>query len=118
MNEKRASDLNVGELFREYGWDRIRRVIKIDHRGDSVLIDSESDEITLDRDTVVEIIDRVITGITGKITMSDGTVSDFTIDVDGWQQWGAVRERLGDSVHAVEVMHRALIEDDAIHEVS
>lgn len=56
-----------------------------------------------------------ITEITGKITLADGSVSEFTIGTDGgWQQWGATTERLGQTTDALEAMARALNEDNLI----
>lgn len=49
--------------------------------------------------------------VTGKITLSDGSVSEFDIYADGgWQQWGATRERLGQTVDAVSAMAEAVID--------
>ena len=50
--------------------------------------------------------------ITGTITQTDGTVSQFTIGRDGvWQQWGATRERLGETVDALDAMVAGLFDE-------
>lgn len=54
-----------------------------------------------------------ISEVKGTITLADGTTSEFSIGTDaGWQQWGATTERLGQTVDAIEVMARALAEDN------
>lgn len=56
-----------------------------------------------------------VAAINGTITMTDGTVSEFSITTDGgWQQWGTPRQRLGESVDAMEAMVRGLLEDDVL----
>lgn len=53
-----------------------------------------------------------VTSIEGTITTSDGATRSFTISADGvWQQWGAVTERLGDTVDVLESIARVLMED-------
>jgi hypothetical protein len=53
------------------------------------------------------------TYITGTITIG-GVPSEFQIDYEGWEQWGAVPDRLSQSVRAMEVMHEALCAEDII----
>lgn len=50
------------------------------------------------------------TQIKGEITMSDGTVSDFTIfDNNEWTQWGSVStERLGRTVDVMDALASGL----------
>ena len=46
--------------------------------------------------------------IRGEITLADGTRSEFSIHKDvGWQQWGAARERLGQTVDVVVTIAQA-----------
>lgn len=48
---------------------------------------------------------EAVTEIRGKIVLADGSTSEFAISEDyGWQQWGAVPERLGLSVPVVEAL--------------
>lgn len=56
-----------------------------------------------------------ITDISGTITLTDGTTSDFTIGTDGeWQQWGATTERLGETVNAMETIVAALLDENIL----
>lgn len=50
--------------------------------------------------------------ITGTITLDDGSVSEFTLDGDGYQQWGASRERLAETVDALSTIVYAFSESD------
>ena len=53
------------------------------------------------------------TYITGTITLTDGTESQFSIG-GGWMQGGAVTERLSESVAVVEAMVAGLLDADAL----
>ncbi|HEX6685548.1 MAG TPA: hypothetical protein VF062_22425 [Candidatus Limnocylindrales bacterium] len=56
-----------------------------------------------------------ISRITGTITLTDGSTSEFSIATDGgWQQWGAEPFRLAETVDALEALTRALFEDDLL----
>lgn len=56
-----------------------------------------------------------ISRITGTITLTDGTTSEFSIETDGgWQQWAAEPGRLGRTVDAMEALTRALFEDNLL----
>lgn len=50
--------------------------------------------------------------IRGTITLDDGTTSAFTIDGDGYQQWGADRARLGETVDALSTIVYAFTVSD------
>jgi hypothetical protein len=45
------------------------------------------------------------TYITGKITLSDGSETEFSITAEvGWQQWGNIPEKLGDTVDLMDAL--------------
>lgn len=49
-----------------------------------------------------------VTEIKGLVTLSDGSTSEFSLTKDlGWQQWGAVPERLGQTVDLMEALSQA-----------
>lgn len=57
--------------------------------------------------------------IMGKIVMLDGTPSDFSLEYPdgddygaGWQQWGAIRERLYRTSVLVEAMQNGITESE------
>ena len=53
--------------------------------------------------------------VEGTITLADGTTSEFLIGVDGgWSQWGATRERLGQSVDVVEALKEGLFAEELL----
>lgn len=53
--------------------------------------------------------DPKVSEIKGTIILEDGTTSEFSIGTDfGWQQWGAVTERLGSTVGVLEGMIEGL----------
>lgn len=50
-----------------------------------------------------------VTYVTGTIFTEDGERREFALTpLASWQQWGNLRERLGDSVEAVTAMQEAL----------
>lgn len=54
--------------------------------------------------------DKRVTKVRGTITLEDGSTSEFAIYGDGgYQQWGAVRERLGATVHPLTAVCDALL---------
>ena len=62
--------------------------------------------------------DQRVASVSGKITLEDGSVSEFHIGTDyGWSQWGAVQERLGASVGILEGMIEGMKEAE-VHFVS
>jgi hypothetical protein len=82
MSDIRASELEEGMRYREYGMDDAVTIKVIDWHGDTVLITStDGMELTLDRDTVVE---RVKTTVT-----PPPAVPDFSKDVPGQSFGGA-----------------------------
>ena len=53
--------------------------------------------------------------IEGVVTLEDGTKSEFVIGADGgWQQWGARRERLGETVKVLEEISTALLQGELL----
>ncbi len=53
--------------------------------------------------------------IEGTITTADGQKRSFMIATDGgWQQWGNTTEHLGHTSEALEVIARALLEEDLL----
>lgn len=46
--------------------------------------------------------------VKGLITTEDGQVREFSLDGEGWFQWGNVTERLGDTVGVVQAMSDAV----------
>lgn len=59
VEDRRASQLTEGDLYREYGLDEWREIKELDWHGDTALItDTEGVESTYDTDEVVEVIDR------------------------------------------------------------
>lgn len=62
--------------------------------------------------------DQRVASISGKITLEDGSVSEFHIGTDfGWSQWGADIPRMGESVGILEAMIKGL-QDEEIRVVS
>lgn len=58
-----------------------------------------------------------VTLVEGKITTSDGVVTEFLIGADGgWQQWGAAPSHLSHTVDAMEAMTSALLEDGGLEQ--
>lgn len=56
-----------------------------------------------------------VQSITGTITLEDGSTSEFSLGTDGgWQQWAAVRERLGCTVGVLETIKDALLVDELL----
>ena len=49
--------------------------------------------------------------ISGIITLEDGSTSQFFLSVDGYSQWGANRERLGQTVHVMDALVLGLQEE-------
>lgn len=46
--------------------------------------------------------------ISGKVTLSDGTTSEFSVTKDlGWQQWGGTQARLGETVDLMDSLAEA-----------
>lgn len=46
--------------------------------------------------------------ISGKILMSDGSETEFSIEGDlGWQQWGNITEKLGATVDLMDALSEA-----------
>lgn len=50
--------------------------------------------------------------IEGTITTTDGVTRSFMISADGYSQWGAGTEQLGDTVDALTAITEVLREDD------
>lgn len=54
-----------------------------------------------------------VSEIQGIITLTDGTTSQFSISRDlGWQQWGAVTDRLGSTVDVLEALVAGLTDNE------
>jgi len=52
-----------------------------------------------------------MTMIEGKITLPDGSESEFTVSTDnGWQQWGADKPRLGETCALMDALSAAVHE--------
>lgn len=57
--------------------------------------------------------DKRVAEVRGTIVLEDGSTSEFVIDGDGgYQQWGAVHERLGGSVYPLTAMCDALLDGE------
>lgn len=53
-----------------------------------------------------------VSEIKGTIILTDGTTSEFSISRDlGWQQWGAMTERLGSTVDVLDALVAGLVDN-------
>ena len=60
-------------------------------------------------------MDQRVQTIEGVVTLEDGSTSEFVIGEDGgWQQWGARRERLGETVKVLEEIATALLQGELL----
>ena len=118
-NEIRASELHDGSIFREYGMDDVHKVAEIDWHGDTLLVTTESgDEVSLDRDTVVEDLNYAPVEIKGTVTLANGRMVEFSIgEVAGditYTQWGATESTLYRTVDLMSRLVEAIHEDDLL----
>lgn len=51
---------------------------------------------------------QAVVYVEGKVVLEDGSESQFSINREGWEQWGASTERLIQSVTVVGAMAEAL----------
>lgn len=65
----------------------------------------------MDEDELGLPLDEQVQYIEGKITMADGTVSEFSLSPDGtYGQWGLSTPLLGNRVAVIEAMREGLAE--------
>jgi hypothetical protein len=120
--EIRASQITEGKYFREYGMDDVHLARFITGRGDALLIDcAEGCEVTLDGDTVVELMDYAPVNIAGQVTLANGRSIHFRIgNVAGgitYTQWGETEPVLYQTVGLMEGLVKAINDDNLVHVV-
>lgn len=54
-----------------------------------------------------------ISEVKGTIVLTDGAEVKFSLEGDGYFQWGAETSKLGETVDVVSAMQNVLIENDA-----
>lgn len=115
----RASELEVGDFYSEYGLDDVNEVAERDDHGDTVLITTTTgDEHSYDIDEVLEAAGGTPVGIEGKVTLANGKVIEFAIgDIAGdisYQQWGNVEKVLYCTVPLMDGLVEKIHEDELL----